>query len=101
MRVIAGPDGGNRSVEIFDDGTLHILRLKAFPRPSTSGGAAISEAATHTAVIAGAGKQGIEFLDGTLCATKPELQHAAHLGRQLLILEQALDGAAVELEQHL
>ena len=101
MRVIAGRNGGNGSAEIFDDGTLHILRLKTFSRPAASGGAVIPEAATHTVVVAGAGKQGIDFLDGALGTTKPELQHAAHLRRQLLILEQALEGAAVELEQHL
>ena len=56
------------------------MRLKTFSSPAAGGGAVISESATHAIVVTGAGKQGVDFLDGGLGAAKPELQHAAHRG---------------------
>ena len=60
-----------------------------------------SEGATHAIVVTGAGKQAVDLLDGSLRTAEPELQHAAHWRGQIVLVEQTLDGAAVELAQHL
>ena len=56
----------------------------------------ISEGATHAIVVAGAGKQGVDFLDGSLGTAEPELEHAAHRWRQLCLFEQLLNGLAIK-----
>ena len=72
MRVVAGRNRSDRRVKILDNGALQVLRLKTFSSPAASGGAVISEGATHAIVVTGAGKQGVDFLDGGLGAAEPE-----------------------------
>ena len=56
----------------------------------------ITEGAAHAIVVTGAGKQGVDFLGGSLSAAEPELEHAAHWRRQLCLFEQFLNGIATE-----
>ena len=53
MRVIAGSDRCDRSVEILDNRAFQILRLEAFAGPTAGGRAMIAEGASHTIIIAG------------------------------------------------
>ena len=54
MLVVAGRDCGDRRVEIFDSGTLQVLRLETFAGPAAGGGAVIAEGTAHAIVGAGA-----------------------------------------------
>ena len=76
--VVAGRNRIDRRGKIVDNGALQVLRLETFSSPAAGGGAVISEGATHAIVVAGAGKQGVDFLDGSLGTAEPELEHAAH-----------------------
>ena len=76
--VIAGRNCIDRRGKIVDNGALQVLRLETFSSPTASGGAVISEGATHAIVITGAGKHCVDFLGGSLGTTEPELEHAVH-----------------------
>ena len=96
MLVIAGRNGIDRRGKVVDNGTLQVLRLETFSSPAASGGAVIPEGATHAIVGTGAGKQGVDFLDGSLGAAKPELERTLHHRRQLCLFEQFLNGLATK-----
>ena len=75
--IIAGRNRIDRRGKVVDNGTLQILRLETFSGPAAGGGAVIPEGAPHAIIVTGAGKQGVDFLDGSLGTAEPELEHAA------------------------
>ena len=91
MLIVAGRNRGDRGVEILDHRTLEVLRLKTFTSPAPGRCAVIAEGATDAIVVAGARQQGIELLDGGLCAAGPKFQNAMHWRRKLVIPEQLLN----------
>ena len=78
MLVVAGRNRIDRRGKIVNNGALQVLRLETFSSPAAGGGAVIPEGATHAIVVAGAGKQCVDFLDGSLGTAEPELEHAVH-----------------------
>ena len=98
MRVITGGDRNDGSVEIFDDRTFQVLRLKTFTAPASSRCAVIAEGAADAVVLTGTGKQCVNLFHRRLRAAEPELEHALHRRRQFLCsLQLPLDRGLVKL----
>src|SRR6516225_3174613 len=55
-----------------------------------------SEAAAHTIIRSGAEQHSIELLDGTLCTTQPELDHAVNNWRQIILFKLPLQRLAIQ-----
>ena len=63
--VVASRNRIDRRGKVVDNGALQVLRLETFSSPAAGGGAVIPKGATHAIVVAGAGKQCVDFLDGS------------------------------------
>jgi hypothetical protein len=62
MRIVASRNRIDRRGKVVNNGALQVLRLETFASPAAGGGPVIPKGATHAIVLAGAGKQGFNFL---------------------------------------
>ena len=100
MLIIAGGNCSDRSIEIVNNGTFKILRLKTFTGPAAGGCAMVAKSAADTIIIAGTSEQRIDLFRRGLCPIEPQLEYPPHLWRQIISVEQPLlDRLLVELLQ--
>src|SRR6516164_6159920 len=75
MLVIAGCNRRDCCVEIIDNGTLQVLRLKSFASPAAGCRTVETECVADAIISAGTSEECINLLDRRLCPTKTGLKN--------------------------
>src|SRR6516225_8415276 len=91
VRIVAGADGSDDSIDVLGLWPLQILRLQTITGPASGAGAVVAQCAANPAIIFTAHKQSIDLLRRGLGTALADLEHPPDRAGELFELQQLLD----------